>query len=105
MRLDRPHHLIPLAAMALLAITGPANGENGGLPPFSVADTDGDGYLTLEEAKRIGVPPHRFCEEDLDHDGRIDIVQYQFGIKDDVTKHQFPPSEGACEAPPEDGGP
>lgn len=98
MRLERSHHLTLLIA-ALLTVSGPATGENGGLPPFSAADTDGDGYLTLEEAKRIGISPQRFCEEDLDRDGRIDTVQYQFGIKNDVTAHQFPPSEGACDVP------
>ena len=72
-----------LALMAAPARTAPAGPE---LPPFGQADTDNDGFLSLEEARRVGIPPERFRREDLDHDGRIDIVQYKYGIQRDVTR-------------------
>jgi hypothetical protein len=71
--------------LALLAGAAWAPPPGRELPPFGQADTDNDGFLSLEEARRVGIPPERFRREDLDHDGRIDIVQYKYGIQRDVT--------------------
>lgn len=95
-----------LAALLAAAVGSPtgalAKGRGGTFPDFSVADTNGDGYLTLKEARAIGIPPEQFRKEDFDHDGRIDIVQYQFGIKRDVTQIDPGLPEGA--EPPGSGG-
>ena len=69
-----------------LALTGPAvaaQDEGGGnkLPGFKKVDQDGNGKLSLEEAKKVGIAKDKFQEEDLDNDGKLTKYDYKYGIK------------------------
>ena len=52
-----------------------------GLPTFKEADGNGDGKLSLEEAKAVGISEKTFDEEDLDGDGSLTKYDYKYGVK------------------------
>ncbi len=51
------------------------------LPSFEEADKDGDGQLSLEEAKAVGISQNTFEKEDLDGDGYLTEYDYKYGVK------------------------
>lgn len=72
-----------LCLMASTALAAQEEGsENGGsLPPFKKADANGDGQLTFEEVKDLGIKKKTFKEEDLDNDGKLSKYDYKYGVK------------------------
>lgn len=55
--------------------------EKESLPTFKEADKNGDGRLSLEEAKALGISKETFDEEDLDGDGSLTKYDYKYGVK------------------------
>ncbi len=55
--------------------------EKSQLPSFKEADKNGDGRLSFEEAKELGISKKTFKEEDLDSDGELTEYDYEYGVK------------------------
>jgi Ca2+-binding EF-hand superfamily protein len=51
------------------------------LPKFKKADKDGNGELTFEEVKELGIKKKTFKAEDLDNDGKLSKYDYKYGVK------------------------
>ncbi len=86
--MQRIYRLIALGAITFAAAAGAADSGNGEgqssgdeLPPFSEVDQNGDGELSLEEAKAVGIQEDTFEREDLDNDGKVSEIGYKYGIK------------------------
>jgi hypothetical protein len=83
-----------LVAILLLAcLSAPALGQNTRdrsdeipteLPDFEQADSDGDGLLSLEEAKAVGIPQSVFEAEDHNVDGLISKPTYRYALKGEM---------------------
>ena len=54
-------------------------------PLFEQLDTNHDGYLSNEEAKRSAEVTARFNELDGDHNGRIDIYEFNKGMQENLS--------------------
>lgn len=50
-------------------------------PMFEALDTNHDGYVTLEEAKRSADVTARFKELDRNHDGKISAAEFKDGLQ------------------------
>lgn len=48
------------------------------LPDFEEADQDGDGAVTIEEAKQAGVSEERAKSQDFDDDGELTKIDWGF---------------------------
>lgn len=53
---------------------------------FSEIDEDGDGELSREELKKIGVGDSEFDELDTDHDGKISIEEFKAAKQNSLSK-------------------
>lgn len=55
-----------------------STGRPADMPPlFKELDTNKDGYITRDEAKRSADTTARFDEIDTDHDGRISVLEWK----------------------------
>ena len=63
-----------LVALPLVAV---AAGE-GERPAFDEADANGDGKVSLEEAKQAGVPKAEAKREDIDDDNQLSKADWKF---------------------------
>ncbi|HLO63183.1 MAG TPA: EF-hand domain-containing protein [Azonexus sp.] len=84
---------LPLAAIAADATTPPGGGSTPGssstatgrddaIPPmFKELDTNKDGYVSHDEAKRSAEVTARFSEMDTDRDGRITVSEFRKGAQ------------------------
>lgn len=63
-----------LVALPLVAVT--ANAEE--RPSFDEVDQDGDGMISVEEAKQAGVPESEVKREDIDDDGKLSKADWKF---------------------------
>ena len=70
-----------LMASTPLAAQEDGSQKDGGLPSFKKADANGDGQLTFQEVKDLGIKKKTFKEEDLDNDGKLTKYDYKYGIK------------------------
>ncbi len=73
-----------LAGFGTLAWAGASeegSEKTASLPSFEEADKDGDGKLSMEEAKSVGLSEETFEEEDLDGDGQLTEYDYKYGVK------------------------
>lgn len=71
---------IALAAGALVLAPslGFAEQGQGDVPDFDQADKNGDGAVTLEEAKQAGVSAERAKSQDIDSDGELTEIDWKF---------------------------
>ena len=69
-----------LAGSGVAAPQGQAD-QNANLPKFKQADNDGNGELTFEEVKELGIKEKTFKAEDLDNDGKLSKYDYKYGVK------------------------
>jgi hypothetical protein len=65
------------ATLAALPVAGMA-AENGKRPAFGEVDTDGNGKISMEEAKQAGVPSSEAKREDIDNDGKLTKADWKF---------------------------
>lgn len=74
-----------LIGFGQVAWAGSQEGTDGkakdSLPSFKEADENGNGKLSLEEAKAVGISKKTFEEEDLDGDGSLTKYDYKYGVK------------------------
>ena len=68
--------LIGLAFVALPLAAGAA--DSGERPGFKKADANGDGAISLEEARKAGVPEPEAKREDIDNDGELTRADWKF---------------------------
>lgn len=73
---------IALAAGALLLAPSLGLAESGkgkgDVPEFSKADANGDGAVTIDEAKQAGVSEERAKSQDIDSDGELTKIDWKF---------------------------
>lgn len=73
------HSMIRLLGAALVALPLAAVAQSGGeRPSFGEVDQDGDGRISVEEAKQAGVPESEFEREDIDDDGKLTEADWKF---------------------------
>lgn len=71
--------MIRLLGAALLALPLAAFAESGGeRPSFGEVDKNGDGKISVEEAKQAGVPESEVKREDIDDDGKLSKADWKF---------------------------
>ena len=63
-----------LVTLPLLAV----GAESGERPDFAEADANGDGAISLEEARKAGVPKSEAKREDIDNDGKLTKADWKF---------------------------
>lgn len=80
-------------ALAALLLYGVAHAE--GKPGFEDADEDGDGKISIQEAKEAGIPEAEAKREDVDKDGALTEKDWTYVEKDPQ------PSSGEGAGPPE----
>ena len=68
------------AGSAAAAQQGKADADQD-LPSFKKADKDGNGELTFEGVKDLGIKKKTFKAEDLDNDGKLSKYDYNYGVK------------------------
>lgn len=68
--------LTGLAVGIMLLAALPANAD--GKPNFRVADRNNDGRVSIEEAKRAGVPEAKARDNDLNGDGELTRSDWRF---------------------------
>ena len=75
--------VLPLGAIAAEPAQQPARvaPTEEAAPLFLQLDTNHDGYVTKEEAKRSAEVTARFNELDADHDGRISAAEFKRGMQ------------------------
>jgi len=66
-----------LAMAAGLAITGPALAAEE-KPSFETADANGDGKISLEEAKAQGYDKYQFIAQDVNQDGMLTKQDWRY---------------------------
>lgn len=72
-------HMVRLAALALLALPLAAGAaDSDAHPAFDAVDANGDGTISLEEARAAGVPENEFEREDIDQDGALTPADWYF---------------------------
>ena len=62
-----------VAVIATAASTVPSDAQRS---RFAAWDSDGDGYLSPVEAQRVDGLAHAFAQVDMNHDGKVDVVEY-----------------------------
>lgn len=73
------HSMIRLLGTALVALPLVAVAQGGGeRPSFDEVDANGDGAVSLEEAKQAGVPESEVKREDIDDDGQLSKADWKF---------------------------
>lgn len=87
---------MPLTALAASDMQQPASGAAAAAPAapaadpamakaepplFKQLDTNHDGYISREEAKRSATVSAKFDQLDANHDGRISVDEYVKGVK------------------------
>lgn len=87
------------AALAALLLSGTAHAE--GKPSFDEADADGNGKVSIQEAKKAGIPEAEAKKEDVDSDGNLTERDWAY-VKKDPKPSQ---GEGKGPAGPPQGGP
>lgn len=71
--------LIRLIGTALVALPLAAAAQSGDeRPSFNEVDQDGDGKISVEEAKQAGVPESEAKREDIDGDGQLTKADWKF---------------------------
>lgn len=68
--------LAGLAVGITLLASLPANA--GGKPNFRVADRNNDGRVSIDEARRAGVPEAKARDNDLNGDGKLTRSDWRF---------------------------
>lgn len=71
---------------ALLLTAGTLSGAAAGgtVPPFQLADSDGNGFVDQEESRRVGLPAERFRAADTNGDSRLMPWEYRL-VEEAVT--------------------
>lgn len=88
------------AALAALLLSGTAHAE--GKPGFDEADADGNGQVSIKEAKEAGIPEAEARKEDVDKDGTLTERDWNYVEKDPKPNQ----GEGkGLKGPPEGGQP
>lgn len=54
-------------------------------PSFDKADANGDGAVSMKEAKAVGVPQAEAKREDIDNDGKLTKADWKFVDMDGKT--------------------
>lgn len=73
--------LVGFGTLAWAGASEEGSDQSTSLPSFEEADKDGDGKLSMEEAKAVGLSEETFKEEDLDGDGQLTEYDYRYGVK------------------------
>ena len=72
-------YTIRLAGLALVAVPLAASAaDSGERPKFGEADANGDGAISIEEARKAGVPKEEAKREDIDNDGELTKADWRF---------------------------
>jgi hypothetical protein len=75
---------LPMAAVAADPAQAPAGGstpQSAPAPLFTQLDSNHDGYVTKDEAKRSADVTARFAALDTDRDGKIAANEYKSGME------------------------
>jgi hypothetical protein len=65
------------ALLVALPVVAAAAGDDA-RPGFGKADANGDGKISVEEAKSAGVPAAEAKREDIDNDGQLTKADWKF---------------------------
>ena len=87
-----------VAALAVLLLSGAAHAE--GKPSFDDADADGDGKVSIKEAKEAGIPEGEAKKEDVDKDGALTERDWAY-VETDPRSGQG--QGGGAQGPPSGG--
>ncbi|MGA7801351.1 MAG: hypothetical protein WCC36_11125 [Gammaproteobacteria bacterium] len=63
------------------------NHHHAKLPSFKQADRNGNGYVSIKEAEKAGVPAAVAKREDINHDGKLTRVDWAVVRMDMGTPH------------------
>lgn len=76
MRLFMPksHSIALVLALTLLPLVG----QTATKPSYDKADQNGDGTVTVQEAKKVGVSVEEAKDEDLDDNGKLTKTDWRF---------------------------
>ena len=69
---------IAAGALVLAPTLGLAESGQGDVPDFGEADANGDGAVTIDEAKKAGVSAERAKSQDIDSDGELTKIDWKF---------------------------
>lgn len=67
-----------LAVLAAAAFAGPAVSAETDKPSFEDADANGDGKVSMEEAKEHGFDKYQFSAQDVDQDGMLTQEDWRY---------------------------
>lgn len=71
----------PMGTSPAGSSTATTRQDDASAPMFKELDTNKDGYVSRDEAKRSAEVTSRFSEIDADHDGRITTSEFRKGMQ------------------------
>lgn len=71
--------------LILSAVVGSLPAVAAGKPAFKEADSNGDGRVSIAEAKRAGIPANKAKANDLNGDGKLTPADWRFIDPDSDT--------------------
>ncbi len=93
---QRTQYTALVLALTLLPLTSQA-----AKPSYEEADQNGDGTVTVQEAKKVGVPEKEAKKEDLNGDGKLTKMDWKFVEMEAVNSSdsKSPMGSGGDETP------
>jgi Ca2+-binding EF-hand superfamily protein len=86
------HRALPLIVTGLLVVSSPTIGAPGRSDPIKLLDTDNDGTVDLEEAKKAAAA--LFAKLDTDHEGTLDARELRGRLSAKALKAADPDKDG-----------